>query len=76
MSFFKNFLVKKMLQSQLKNVPVEQQNKIIAAVEKNPQLFTDIAAAVEAKVKAGQDQQSAAMEVMMAHQKELQDLMK
>jgi hypothetical protein len=76
MGFFKNMLLKKMLKSQLKGVPEEQQNKIIEAVEKNPKLFEDIAKEVEVKMKAGKDQQSATMEVMMAHQKELQDLMK
>ena len=64
-----------MLKNQLKGVPEEQQNKIIQAVEKNPKLFSDIAAEVQVKMKAGKDQQSATLEVMMSHQKELQDLM-
>jgi len=76
MGFFKNLLLKKMLKSQLKGVPEDQQNKIIEAVEKNPKLFEDIAKEVEEKMKGGQDQQSATMAVMMSHQKELQDLMK
>ncbi|OHA46983.1 MAG: hypothetical protein A2541_01010 [Candidatus Taylorbacteria bacterium RIFOXYD2_FULL_36_9] len=75
MSFFKDLLLKKMLKNQLKGVPEEQQNKIIQAVEKNPKLFSDIAAEVQVKMKAGKDQQSATLEVMMSHQKELQDLM-
>jgi len=68
--------MKKMLKSQLKGIPEEQQNKIIEAVEKNPKLFSDIAAEVQEKVKGGMDQQAATMQVMMAHQKELQDIMK
>ena len=76
MSFFKDLILKRALKSQLKGVPEDQQNKIIAAVEKNPKLFADIAAKVQEKIKGGQDQQSATMEVMMAHQKELQELMK
>ncbi len=76
MSFFKNLLLKKMLKSQLKGVPEDQQNKIIEAVEKNPKLFSDIAAEVKIKMDGGMDQQSATMQVMMSHQKELQDLMK
>jgi hypothetical protein len=49
---------------------------IISAVEKNPKLFQDIAVEVQEKVKGGMDQQAATMQVMMAHQKELQDLMR
>jgi len=76
MGFFKDLLLKKMLKSQLKGVPEDQQEKIITAVEKNPKLFADIAAEVQEKIKGGMDQQSATMQVMMAHQKELQELMK
>jgi len=75
MSFFKDLLIKKALKSQLKGVPEDQQNKIIAAVEKNPKLFSDIAAEVQEKIKGGMDQQTATMQVMMAHQKELQGLL-
>lgn len=76
MSFFKDLFLKKMLKNQLKGVPGDQQNKIIEAVEKNPKLFSDIAKEVEEKMKSGKDQQSATMEVMMAHSGELQDIMK
>jgi len=76
MGFFKDLLMKKMLKSQLKGIPEDQQNKIIAAVEKNPKLFSDIAAEVQEKVKGGMEQQAATMQVMMSHQAELQELMK
>ena len=76
MGFFKDMLLKKMLKNQLKGMPEDQQNKIIGAVEKNPKLFEDIAKEVQEKIKTGKDQQSATMEVMMSHQKELQNLMK
>lgn len=76
MSFFKNLLFKKTLSNQLKGMSTEQQNKIIEAVKKNPKLFEDIACEVQEKIKGGGDQQSATLEVMMAHQKELQDLMR
>lgn len=72
----KDFLLRKMVKSQLKGIPEDQQNKILEAVEKNPKLFSDIAAEVQEKIKRGMDQQAAAMQVMMAHQKELQDAMK
>lgn len=76
MSFFKDLLLKKMLKNQLKGLSEGEQNKIIQAVEKNPKLFEDIAIEVQAKVKSGQDQSGATMEVMMAHREELQNLMK
>lgn len=76
MSFFKDFLLKKMLKSQLKGLPEDQQNMIISAVEKNPKLFQDIALEVQEKVKGGMEQQAATMQVMMAHQKELQEAIK
>lgn len=76
MGFFKDLLLKKMLKSQLKGVPEDQQNKIIEAVEKNPKLFEDIAHEVQEKVKGGMDQQKATMEVMMSHKDELQALMR
>ena len=72
----KSFFLKTMLKNQLKGVPEAQQDMIISAVEKNPKLFEDIAKEVQEKTKGGMDQQAATMKVMMAHQKELQDLMK
>jgi hypothetical protein len=76
MGFFKDLILRKMLKSQLKGVPEAQQEMIINAVEKNPKLFEDIAKEVQEKVKGGMDQQAATMQVMMAHQKELQEAMK
>jgi len=75
MSFFKDLLLKKMLKNQLQGIPEDQQNKIIAAVEKNPKLFSDIAAEVQEKIKGGMDQQKATMEVMMKHQEDLKKAM-
>ena len=61
-----------MLKSQLKGMPEAQQDMIIKAVEKNPKLFEDIAKEAQEKIKGGMDQQTATMQVMMSHQKELQ----
>ena len=76
MSFFKDLLLKKMLQSQLKGMPEAEQNRIVQAVEKNPKLFSDIANEVQEKMKTGLDQQTATMNVIMKYQKELQDVLK
>jgi len=65
-----------MLKSQMKGVPEEQQNMIMDAFEKNPDLFKKIAKEIQEKTKAGKDQQLASMEVMMKYKSELQGLMK
>jgi ribosomal protein L14E/L6E/L27E len=75
MGFFKNLMMKQMVKSQMKGVPQEQQDKIISAMEKNPQFFEDIAKKIEQKQKEGKDQMSAAMEVMRENQDELRKLM-
>ncbi len=75
MSFFKNILMKQMLKSQMKNLPQAQQEKILAAIEKDPQFFEDIAKKIEQKTKEGKDQMSAAMEVMRENQEKLKSLL-
>lgn len=69
---FGEFLLKKMLQRH--GVSGEQANALMAMVNKNPELFKQIAAEIQEKVKQGKGQQEAAMEVMMAHQEELKKL--
>jgi len=53
----------------------DQIQMILALVEKNPELFQKIAGEIDAKVKGGQNQEQAAMEVMMVHQDELKQLL-
>jgi hypothetical protein len=69
---FKNFLLKKMLRSQ--GVPEAQVDMVITMMEKNPALFQNIAKEIEAKVKSGQDQMAASMEVMKKYESELKSL--
>lgn len=79
MGMFKNvqgFLIKKMLRSKLKDVPPETQDKMIAAIQTNPELFQKIAAEIEQQTKSGKDQMAAAMEVMQKYQSELQTALK
>ena len=76
MPMFKNFLMKQMFKSQLKNVPAEQQEKMFSALEKNPELFAAMAQKIEAKVKSGQDKMAAAIEVAREYQKELTEALK
>lgn len=71
---FQEFLLKKLIKSKLGDVPDEEIDRIIKIVKTNPGLFQTIATEIEQKVKGGQDQMSAAMEVMHNHEEELKKL--
>jgi len=71
----KTLLLKKMLATQLKGVPQEQQDMILKAVENNPELFQTIATEMQAEMKKGKDQMAAAMAVMPKYQEELKRAM-
>ena len=68
-------LMKKMLQSKMKDVPKEQQDKIFSMIEKNPDFFQKVAVEVQEKIKQGKDQMSATMEVMSQYQDELKGML-
>ena len=68
--------MKKLLKSKMKDVPEEQQDMILGAIEKNPEFFQKIGLEIQTKMKEGKDQMAATMEVMRAHQEELQGFMK
>jgi len=72
---FKDFLMKQMIKRQLKNVPPDEQEKVLKMVEKNPDLFAQIAKEVDQKMKGGMSQMDAAMELMRTHQEELKKIM-
>ena len=75
MGFFKNMMMKQMLKSQMKGLPEDQQEKILKAIENNPEFFENIAKRIEQRIKEGKDQMSAAMEVMRENQDELRKMM-
>ena len=72
----KEFLMKKMIANKMKDVPKEEQERILGIIEKNPELFMKIAAEIQEKVKAGKDQMEASIEVMKAHETELKGIAK
>lgn len=73
---FKNFLMKQMLKRQMKDVPKEEQEKILKVVTENPALFETIAKEIQIEMKhGGKDQMSASMTVMKRHQAELQKIL-
>lgn len=72
----KNYAMKKMLQSQMKDVPEDQQAMIMEMVENNPALFEKIAKEMKAEMDSnGNDQMAAAMKVLPKYQQEIQGAM-
>ena len=69
---FKNFLLKKMLRTQ--GVPEAQIDMFLNMMEKNPELFKNIALEIQEKTKNGMDQTNASMEVMKKYEAELKKL--
>lgn len=70
----KSFLMRKMIESKMKDIPKEQQEKIFAMVEKNPELFQKIALEIQEEIKKGKNEIDAAITVMPKYQDELQKL--
>ena len=70
----KDFFVKQLIKRQMKGVPKEQQEQLIGMVEKNPDLFMNIASEVKEKVDKGADQMAATMDVVKKYQDELKKL--
>ncbi len=69
---FQNFLLKKMLRVQ--GVPSEQIDMFVSMMEKNPELFQNIAKEIEEKVKGGMDKTTAGMEVIRKYESEIKKL--
>lgn len=72
----KNLLFKKIIQSQLKNLPEKEQGMILTIVEKDPEFFMQIAKEVQDKMKEGKDQMGAVQEVLTNHKVKLTELLK
>lgn len=72
----KNFAVKKLLEAQMKNVPEDQRELIMAMVEKDPATFEKIAKELQAEMKTnGNNQMKAAMKILPKYQKEIMAVM-
>jgi hypothetical protein len=71
----KNFFTRQLMKHQMKDVPKEQQDKMIEMVQKNPDLFKKIGEEIDHRVKkGGEDQMKASIEVMKKYREELQKL--
>lgn len=70
-----DFLLKQAMKWKMKDVPKEQQEQIMALVQKDPELFKKIGEEVEKRTKGGEPQMKATMEVMKKYRTELAALM-
>jgi len=64
-----------MLKKQLSQLPKDQADMMLKAVEEHPEIFEKMAKEIKEKVKNGVNKQNAAMSVMMAHQNELRNIL-
>ncbi len=71
----KEFLMKQMIKRQLKGMPEAEIDRIVDLVGKHPAIFKKIGDEIKVKTKAGRSEQAATMEVMRAHQGELQKIL-
>lgn len=72
----KDYLIKKVVESKLKDVPEAQREQILALVTKNPELFKKIGEEIDRRVKGGgEPQMKATMEVMKKYKAEISKLM-
>ncbi len=71
----KDFFMRKILASKLKNVPEAQRNQMLDMIQKNPELFQQIGREVQEKMSHGMDQMAASMEVMRKYEGELRKIM-
>ncbi len=68
--------MKKLLESQMKNVPEDQKEMIMTMIEKDPKLFETIAKEMQAELKSnGNNQMAAATKVLPKYQKEIMAVM-
>lgn len=72
----KQYALKKVVQSQMKNAPADQQQMILAMLEKDPAMFEKIAKEMQEELKKnGNNQMAAAMKVLPKYQKEIMSAM-
>lgn len=72
----KNFALKKVLETQMKDVPEDQKRMIMEMLEKDPALFEKIAKEIQAELKTnGNNQMAAATKVLPKYQKEILAIM-
>gem|GEM_PF-1765960 len=71
----KSFLLKQLIKAKMKNVPADVQERILSAIDKNPKIFEELAAAAQEKMKQGKDQMTAMTEAAKEREAELRGLL-
>ncbi len=71
----KEFLFRKFLKNQMRGVPEREQEKVLAAITKNPDFFKSIAEEIQKKISGGKTQMDATMDVVNARRDEIQKMM-
>lgn len=66
-----NFLLGQAMKWKMKDVPEAQREQIMALVQKDPELFKRIGEEVDRRVKGGEPQMKATLEVMKKYRTEL-----
>ena len=72
----KEFLLRKSMERQMKDMPEGQRNMFMDMVKKNPEFFQKLQDEIKACVKKGQNKTIASISVMKKHQNEIQNMMK
>lgn len=70
----KEFFLKRMMESQLKNVPQEYRDKAIKAFSDNPDFFNEIAQEVKRLTENGMSQTEAVQKVLLTRQEEVKNI--
>jgi len=73
-NMIKEFFLRKMMESQLKNVPQKYRDKAIKAFSDNPDFFNEIAQEVKKLTQAGMSQMEAVQKVLLARQEEVKNV--
>jgi hypothetical protein len=70
----KNFLMRKTLDSKMKDIPEAEREKVFGMIEKNPDFFQKVALEMQEEMKNGKSEMDAAMSVMQKYKDDLQKL--
>ena len=72
----KEFLLRKSMERQMKDMPEQQRAMFLNMVKKNPEFFQKMQDEINACVKRGQNKTVASVSVMKKHQNEIQNMMR
>lgn len=68
-------MMKAMMSRQLKGMPKDMQEKVLEAVDKNPDFFKKMADEIKERTDKGEDKMMASQAVAMKYQQELMQIM-